>query len=109
MYSLPESLAIIAAPVFACWALHRVCGKFWQRSWIANALFGALIVIGVLLSMADELRKRREARRAREAHARQAMQYPMCHVTRLSTGNWLLTDRATGREYLGPGKEAADA
>lgn len=68
MYSLPENLAIIAAPVFAWWALHRACGEFWHRSWIANAVFGALFVIGAMLSLVDELRKR-EALRAREAHA----------------------------------------
>ncbi|WP_321817854.1 MULTISPECIES: hypothetical protein [unclassified Paraburkholderia] len=79
MYSLPENLAIIAAPVFAWWALHRACGEFWHRSWIASAVFGALIVIGALLSVIDELRKRREPQ------------------------------RSTERECVAPGKEAADA
>lgn len=109
MYSLPESLAIVGTAVFAWWALHHACAGFWHRPWIANAGFGALIVIGALLSLVDELRKRREARRSREAHQRVQIRYPMCRATRLPTGNWFLTDRATGCEYAAPREEAADA
>ncbi|ACB68957.1 hypothetical protein BamMC406_6532 (plasmid) [Burkholderia ambifaria MC40-6] len=25
--------------------------------------------------------------------------FPFCHVTRLSSGQWFLTEKATGREY----------
>jgi hypothetical protein len=28
--------------------------------------------------------------------------FPFCHVTRLSTGEWFLTEKETGREYKGP-------
>lgn len=85
MYSLSESLTIVGTAVFAWWALHDACVEFWHRPWIANAGAGALIVIGALLSLIDELRKRR------------------------STGNWFLTDRATGCEYAAPSEEATDA
>ncbi|AKM45351.1 hypothetical protein NL30_36550 [Burkholderia contaminans] len=40
-------------------------------------------------------------REQRDVYERTVMEqrYPFCHVTRLSSGEWFLTEKETGREY----------
>ncbi|MBN3776586.1 hypothetical protein G3O06_03275 [Burkholderia sp. Ac-20345] len=54
------------------------------------------------------LRRREGGRMRRDEDEKSAMEqrYPFCHVTRLSSGEWFLTEKATGREYKGGAKIA---
>ncbi|AEA65842.1 hypothetical protein bgla_4p0480 (plasmid) [Burkholderia gladioli BSR3] len=35
--------------------------------------------------------------------------FPFCHVTRLSSGEWFLTEKETGREYKQPARPMTKA
>lgn len=61
---------------------------------IAGAI-AALAILAVIRGVINEVRMRRERRELSVMEQR----YPGCHVLRLSSGEWFLTDRATGREF----------
>ncbi|MFM0756075.1 hypothetical protein [Paraburkholderia strydomiana] len=77
-------------------------GLHWS-SWMPAAVISAAIAVvaatllglGLPRSLQEEVRTRRERREQFAMEQR----YPGCHVTRLSSGKWFLTDRSTGREY----------
>ncbi|WJN72047.1 hypothetical protein [Burkholderia anthina] len=50
------------------------------------------------------LRRREGGRMRRDEDEKAAMEqrYPFCHVTLLSSGEWFLTEKETGREYKRP-------
>lgn len=68
-------------------------------SWVAIACIAgaiaALAILATIRGVIDEVRMRRERRQLSVMEQR----YPGCHVLRLSSGAWFLTDRATGREF----------
>lgn len=72
----------------------------WTRLAMILSMIGAAIVAKLIAILRDEIRTRRE----RREHAEMEQRYPQCHVTRLASGKWFLTDRSTGREYR-PGIE----
>ena len=67
----------------------------WTTLAMTLGLIGAVIAASLIISLHDELRARRE----RREQAAMEQRYPQCHVTRLSSGKWFLTDKATGREF----------
>ncbi|CAE6831374.1 hypothetical protein R69746_06516 [Paraburkholderia aspalathi] len=67
----------------------------WAPIACIAAAIAALAVLAVIRSVIDEVRMRRERRELSVMEQR----YPGCHVLRLSSGEWFLTDRATGREF----------
>ncbi|MBW5285237.1 hypothetical protein [Burkholderia gladioli] len=50
-------------------------------------------------------------RRQRDANEKMIMEqrFPFCHVTRLSSGEWFLTEKETGREYKQPARPMTKA
>lgn len=95
----------LAAVLFAE-VVQRLCISFSAPSWIGySALVGTLALAGLVAWCCwdDERRKAREdeeERLAIEAERKRVQaHYPHCHATRLTSGEWFLTDRATGREY----------
>lgn len=51
--------------------------------------------IGEILRLIGHWRDQRDANEKMLMEQR----FPFCHVTRLSSGQWFLTEKATGREY----------
>ena len=92
-------LATIACAALFVWNLATLVAQHlhWPK-WTALAMtfgvIGAVIAASLVISLRDELR----ARRRRREQAAMEQRYPQCHVTRLSSGKWFLTDKATGRE-----------
>jgi len=72
----------------------------WYAATAIAVILLGIIVVGLLLELAAELQRRRYSRDQIMMQHR----YPFCHVKRLSTGQWFLTDRATGREYRPEGE-----
>lgn len=100
---------MVATPVLAWLAVYIACGVFFHRPWIAHVLVAALILLSSALALLDSSRQRRIARNLANELRQMQARYPSCHVTRLKSGEWFLTDRATGREYTGTHNGAADA
>lgn len=100
MSSLEISI-ILAIPVVVWLGLNRVCDLLWHRPSIASAAFGALILIACFIALQKSVRERRAARKAGEELRQMQLCYPACHIKRLRSGEWFLTDRFTGREYVG--------
>jgi len=92
-------LATIACAALFVWNFSTLVAQHlhWSK-WAALAMtlgvIGAVIAASLIASLGDELRTRRE----RRERAAMEQRYPQCHVTRLSSGKWFLTDKATGRE-----------
>ncbi|MEM5440480.1 hypothetical protein [Paraburkholderia diazotrophica] len=92
-------LATIACATLIVWNLATLVAQHlhWPR-WTALAMtlgvVGAIIAASLIAALRAELRARRE----RREQAAMEQRYPQCHVKRLSSGKWFLTDRATGRE-----------
>ncbi|TGP40239.1 hypothetical protein EN871_28860 [bacterium M00.F.Ca.ET.228.01.1.1] len=91
----------------AAWrALSALGAALHWSSWMPAAVIAAAIALvaatllglWLLHSPREELRMRRERREQFAMEQR----YPGCHVLRLSSGKWFLTDRSTGREYQLP-------
>ncbi|MBT2795349.1 hypothetical protein [Paraburkholderia strydomiana] len=91
----------------AAWrALSALGAALHWSSWMPAAVIAAVIAVvaatllglGILHSLQEEVRTRRERREQFAMEQR----YPGCHVLRLSSGKWFLTDRSTGREYRPP-------
>ncbi|HDR9086013.1 hypothetical protein VI03_08655 [Burkholderia vietnamiensis] len=61
---------------------------FFAVSWVSSGLRRQL----------DRWRKQRETNEQVVMEQR----FPFCHVTRLSNGEWFLTEKETGREYKRP-------
>jgi hypothetical protein len=97
-------LAITTLLAFAWRLLSGIARSHHWPSWYAVAAIAfivlGIIVVGLLFELADELQRRRHSRDQIMMQHR----YPFCHVTRLSTGRWFLTDKATGREYRPEGE-----
>lgn len=93
-------LATIACAALFVWNLAILVAQHlhWPK-WTALAMtfgvIGAVIAASLIISLRDELR----ARRMRREQVAMEQRYPQCHVTRLSSGKWFLTDKATGREF----------
>ncbi|MFP3506746.1 hypothetical protein [Burkholderia sp. SIMBA_062] len=62
------------------------------------ALFVVSCVTSALGRQLDRWRNQREANEQIVMEQR----FPFCHVTRLSSGEWFLTEKETGREYKRP-------
>ena len=62
------------------------------------ALLAAAWAFSALRRQLDRWREQRDANEIIVMEQR----FPFCHVTRLSTGEWFLTEKETGREYKGP-------
>jgi hypothetical protein len=98
-------LVIITALLAFAWRILSAIARahHWPL-WYAAAAIAVIalriIVVGLLLELAAELQRRRYRRDQTMMQHR----YPFCHVKRLSTGQWFLTDRATGREYRPEGQ-----
>ncbi|HDR8993764.1 MAG: hypothetical protein ACN6QT_12085 [Burkholderia contaminans] len=60
-----------------------------------GGLFTCGWAIGEILRLIGHWRDQRDANEKMLMEQR----YPFCHVTRLSSGQWFLTEKATGREY----------
>ncbi|HDR9037334.1 TPA: hypothetical protein ACU967_007743 [Burkholderia contaminans] len=58
-------------------------------------LFACGWAIGEILRLIGQWRDQRDANEKMLMEQR----FPFCHVTRLSSGQWFLTEKATGREY----------
>ena len=104
-------------PLFEYWPLalaaalitkvvRRLCIPFGAPSWIGHGALGGTLALGALTAWCCRVDERRKAREYEEEWIaieaeRQLVQahYPHCHATRLTSGEWFLTDRATGREY----------
>jgi hypothetical protein len=93
--------------VTAAWrALSAMGAALHWSSWMPAAVISAAIAVvaatllglGLLHSLREEIRMRRERREQLAMEQR----YPGCHVQRLASGKWFLTDRSTGREYQPP-------
>ncbi|MCO1368707.1 hypothetical protein [Burkholderia multivorans] len=69
------------------------------------ALFAVSWVSCALRRQLDRWRKQREANEQIVMEQR----FPFCHVTRLSSGEWFLTEKETGREYKQPPMAKAQA
>lgn len=91
----------------AAWrALSAMGAALHWSSWMPAAVISAAIAVvaatllglGLLHSLREEIRMRRERREQLAMEQR----YPGCHVLRLASGKWFLTDRSTGREYQPP-------
>ncbi|XUW93725.1 hypothetical protein OH764_35100 (plasmid) [Burkholderia sp. M6-3] len=91
----------------AAWrALSALGAALHWSSWMPAAVTAAAIALvaatllglWLLRSPREELRMRRERREQFAMEQR----YPGCHVIRLSSGKWFLTDRSTVREYQPP-------
>jgi hypothetical protein len=67
----------------------------WTTLAMTLGAIGTVIAASLIISLRDEVRARRE----RREQAAMEQRYPQCHVTRLSSGKWFLTDKATGREF----------
>ncbi|RQV14898.1 hypothetical protein DF039_20850 [Burkholderia cenocepacia] len=69
---------------------------------IAGCAMAALLAIcwvsSALRRQLDRWRKQRETNEQIVMEQR----FPFCHVTRLSSGEWFLTEKETGREYKRP-------
>ncbi|MFL9876485.1 hypothetical protein [Paraburkholderia megapolitana] len=78
-----------AAAVCACWKPSREAFTLAASIGAAAAFACALLVIARTL--------RAHHRRVEQLLA--ARRFPHCHVKRLHSGTWFLTDRSTGREY----------
>jgi hypothetical protein len=61
---------------------------------IAGAI-AALAILALIRGVIYDVRMRRERRELSVMEQR----HPGCHVLRLSSGEWFLTDRSTGREF----------
>jgi hypothetical protein len=88
----------------AAWrALSALGAALHWPLWMPAAVISAAIAVvaatllglGLLRSLQEEIRTRRERREQFAMEQR----YPGCHVLRLSSGKWYLMDRSTGREY----------
>lgn len=62
------------------------------------ALFAITWAFSALQRQLDRWRKQRDANEKMVMEQR----FPFCHVTRLSSGEWFLTEKETGREYKRP-------
>jgi hypothetical protein len=97
-------VTITTLPAFAWRLLSAIARSHHRPLWYAAAAIGfivlGIVVVGLLLELAREVQKRRECRDQIMMQHR----YPFCHVTRLSTGRWFLTDKSTGREFLPEGE-----
>jgi uncharacterized membrane protein YccC len=94
--------------LFAVWrALTSLAAALHWPSWaplIAVATFiASLIGFAIVFTLLDELRTRRK----RREQAVMEQRYPECHLHRLSSEKWFLTDRTSGREYQPDGPEHA--
>ncbi|WP_419689965.1 hypothetical protein ACN22W_36440 [Burkholderia theae] len=59
------------------------------------ALFAVSLAFSALRRQLDRWRKQRDANEKMIMEQR----FPFCHVTRLSSGDWFLTEKETGQEY----------
>ncbi|MFM0441049.1 hypothetical protein PQQ84_31695 [Paraburkholderia strydomiana] len=107
-------IEFVIVPIAACillltaaWrALSALGAALHWSSWMPAAVISAAIAVvaatllglGLLRSLQEDVRTRRERREQFAMEQR----YPGCHVIRLSSGKWFLTDRSTGREYQPP-------
>lgn len=93
----------IAATIVVLWAVWRVLSPLAQAhhwpTWLSLAVIATVIAACVVLNMLAGLRREIRDRQLRRERGVMQQRYPNCHVTRLSTGKWFLTDKATGREY----------
>jgi hypothetical protein len=71
-------------------------------------VIAGLVASGVLVHLATELVGELEMLRERRELFVMEQQYPHCHVVRLSSGKWFLTEKATGREFR-PDDQPAEA
>ena len=86
--------------LFAAWrALTSLATRLHWPSWapliVVAGCTATLIVFAILFALLDEVRTRRK----RREQAVMEQRYPGCHVHRLSSSKWFMTDRTTGREY----------
>jgi hypothetical protein len=98
-------LVTIAALLAFAWRIVSAIVRshhwsLWYAAAAVAVIVLGIIVVGLLLELAAELHRRRYSRDKIVMQHR----YLFCHVKRLSTGRWFLTDRATGREYRPEGE-----
>ncbi|MFM0616125.1 hypothetical protein PQR37_18850 [Paraburkholderia nemoris] len=67
----------------------------WAPIACIAAASAALAILAVIRGIIYDVRMRRERRELSVMEQR----HPGCHVLRLSSGEWFLTDRPTGREF----------
>ncbi|MEZ0606278.1 hypothetical protein ACAX43_29745 [Paraburkholderia sp. IW21] len=67
----------------------------WTPIACISGAIAALAILATIRGVIDEVRMRRERRELSVMEQR----HPGCHVLRLSSGEWFLTDRATGRAF----------
>jgi hypothetical protein len=93
----------IAASIIVSWAVWRALSPLAQAHqwpvWLSLAVIATVAAACVVLNMLADLRREIRDRQLRREQGVMQQRYPHCHVTRLSTGKWFLTDKATGREY----------
>lgn len=99
--SLLELALAILIPVLLGLVAGRACDLLQHGHWIGFEVFVGLILIAAIVALAKPLLERRAARKAAAAQQQMQLCYPACDVKRLRSGDWFLTDRATGREYQG--------
>ena len=93
----------IAASIIVSWAVWRALSALAQAhhwpTWLSLAAIATVAAACVVLNMLANLRREIRDRQLRRERGVMQQRYPHCHVTQLSTGQWFLTDKATGREY----------
>jgi len=105
--SLFEYWPIAAAVFFLGQFAHRLGILLHAPSWVGYSVLGGTLAVACVIASwrgrIDDRRKAREDEEDRIAiedeRERVQAHYPHCHATRLKSGEWFLTDRATGREY----------
>ncbi|WP_324161326.1 hypothetical protein [Paraburkholderia sp.] len=111
-------MALIILAAFCGWlflyygsdaVFHRIApfhvgALVFGSHWFAYAVLCTLLLASVVLALIDWIRRRQQATIDRIRHSELlAMQkrFPHCHVARLRSGEFFLTDKSTGREYVG--------
>lgn len=72
------------------------CRKPWRAALTFAASIGALTAFACALWLIERSLRAHDCRVELLIAARR---FPHCHVKRLHSGTWFLTDRSTGREY----------
>jgi hypothetical protein len=87
--------------------LHHLAITFDWPSWAPAVVIAALVSGSSLVNLALELVDDIDTRREQRELAVMEQRYPHCHVIRLSSGKWFLTEKTTGRECA-PGNHPAE-
>jgi hypothetical protein len=100
-------LDLLVVPFLSATVLLVVTGRLlaaMARSrhwpwWYPAPVVGLFVLTVVVAALIFELLQKLRSMRIHRETAVMQQRFPDCHVTRLSSGRWFLTDRETGREY----------